>query len=75
MFVNFYADYNWLFGFLGGGVVLIVLIVLLLIVVEIVAKWKLFKKAGRNGWESLIPIYSSWVLVEISSLNWWWFLL
>ena len=75
MFVNFYADYNWLFGFLGGGVVLIVLIVLLLIVVEIVAKWKLFKKAGRNGWESLIPIYSSWVLVEISGLNWWWFLL
>lgn len=28
--------------------------------------WKVFKKAGRNGWEAIIPIYNTWVLFEIS---------
>lgn len=28
--------------------------------------WKVFKKAGRNGWEAIIPFYSRWVLYEIS---------
>ena len=73
--MDFFTDYSWLFGILGGGIVIIILFVLALIVVGIVASWKLYKKAGRKGWEALIPIYGSWVLVEIAGLNWWWFLL
>lgn len=62
------------------GIILIVLVVILFIamiikVFEIIYTWKLFKKAGKGGWESLIPIYNKWVLVEISESNWWWFLL
>ena len=37
--------------------------------------WKVYKKAGKGGWESIIPFYNTWVLVEIAGLNWWWFLL
>jgi len=46
-----------------------------LIVILIIASWKLFKKAGKKGWEALVPFYNNYVLVEISGLNWWWFLL
>ena len=36
---------------------------------------KLFKKAGKQGWEAIIPFYNTYVLVEISGLNWWYFLI
>ena len=36
---------------------------------------KLYKKAGKGGWESIIPFYSKWIYAEISGVNWWWFLL
>lgn len=42
---------------------------------ETFALWKFFKKCGKNGWEAIIPIYNSWIKVEIAGLNWWWFLL
>lgn len=35
----------------------------------------MFKKAGKNGWECIVPIYGYYVLTEIAELNWWWFLL
>lgn len=65
-------------GLLGGAVIFlgIILIILLpLLILEIIAFWKLFKKAGKPGWASIVPFYNSWVLVEIAGLNWWWFLL
>lgn len=67
-----YSDFNSVIAFLGGGLLVIGLLVLVFVIVEIVALWKMFKKSGRNGWESIIPFYSSWVLVEIAGLNWWW---
>lgn len=63
---------------LGGSVFLLFFLGVLVIafyVFYIVSLWKLFKKAGKNGWEAIIPFYSTWVLVEISGLNWWYFLI
>ncbi len=37
-------------------------------VVEIIAMWKVFKKAGRHGWEAIIPFYNMWTLFEISGI-------
>lgn len=37
----------------------------------IVEQWLIFKKAGREGWEVLIPIYSNIVLLEITGLPMW----
>lgn len=36
---------------------------------SIVCMWKVFKKAGRNGWEAIIPIYNIVVLFQISGVN------
>jgi len=53
----------------------LILIVLAVAIVSIIAQWNFFKKAGKNGWEALIPYYNTWILVEISGLNWWYFLI
>lgn len=36
-----------------------------IIVLIVAAQWKIFEKAGKPGWASLIPIYSAIVLMEI----------
>ena len=37
-------------------------------VLEIIAMWKMFKKAGRHGWEAIIPFYNMYTLFEISGV-------
>jgi hypothetical protein len=39
--------------------------------VYLVATWKLFSKAGRPGWASLIPIYNTVVLCQICGRSGW----
>lgn len=58
-------------------VVLICLLIVLvpMLVFYFISLWKVFKKAGRNGWEAIIPLYNTWVLVEISGLAWWYALI
>ncbi|TWP26601.1 signal peptidase I [Apibacter muscae] len=34
--------------------------------------WKLFQKAGRKAWESLIPVYNLLVTIKIIHRPWWW---
>ncbi|MDD5826952.1 MAG: DUF5684 domain-containing protein [Bacilli bacterium] len=72
-------DYNFglgaLWGALGGFIIFIFLILVGILIFEIIATWKFFQKCGKNGWEAIIPIYNSWIKVEIAGLNWWWFLL
>ena len=33
--------------------------------------WKIFEKAGEQGWKSIIPIYNFYVLCKIIRLNFW----
>lgn len=40
----------------------------------VVPMWKIFTKAGQDGWKMLIPIYNVYVMVEIALLPWWTFL-
>lgn len=39
-----------------------------------VVLWKIAVKAGYEGWELFIPIYSNYVLMKIAGLNFYWFL-
>jgi nicotinamide riboside transporter PnuC len=47
---------------------------MLLVVLQAVGLWRVFEKAGRPGWESLIPIYNLLVLLEILGRSEWWLL-
>ena len=55
--------------------IFIFILVIAAIAFSFVSKWLFFKKCGEEGWKSLIPFYSDYVLVQISGLNWWWMLL
>ena len=52
-----------------------VIIEVAIAILMIVAMWKLFKKAGRPGWASIIPFYNYYVEFEIAGMNGWFFLL
>lgn len=59
-----------------GAAMMTYLIVLLVIyVLIIIAMWKVFTKAGKPGWASLIPIYNMVVMYQIVGLNPWLLLL
>jgi len=44
-------------------------------VITIVGMWKVFEKAGKPGWASIIPIYNAIVFLEIIGKPVWWLVL
>jgi hypothetical protein len=56
-------------GFFGG------LITLAIIVFFVAVGWKIFAKAGKPGWASIVPIYNYIVLLEIVGRPIWWIVL
>ena len=34
-------------------------------IISLVASWKLYQKIGRKGWEGIIPIYNTYVLMDV----------
>ena len=51
------------------------LVVIALAILTLVAKWKLFKKANVDAWESLIPIHSDVVELQLSGIKTYWYFL
>lgn len=51
------------------------LVSLVTLVVTLVSMWMIFEKAGRKGWESIIPIYNILILIKIIGKPWWWIIL
>lgn len=51
------------------------ILVLVIAVIMIVANWKIFTKAGKPGWASIVPFYNMYVMYEIAGMNGWMFLL
>ena len=50
----------------GAGLGAIGILYLALIVFLIVTMWKIFTKAGKPGWASIIPIYNVFVMLDIA---------
>ncbi len=50
----------------------IVIAFLLFIVLPFVGLYKLFIKAGRPGWEGVIPVYNIYVMLKLSGRPIWW---
>ncbi len=44
-------------------------------ILVIVSLWIIFKKAGRPGWASIVPIYNIIVLIQIVGLPLWYLVL
>lgn len=61
------------FGAIFGGAFLMFWLVVS--VFMIVCMWKIFTKAGQEGWKAIIPIYNLYVLTQIVGKPWWWLLL
>lgn len=80
MFYLLYED-TYASGYTNSGVfvdvflgILIGLLGLVLIcyILSIIGQWKVFKKAGKNGWEALIPIYNIYTLCQVVGVDPWW---
>lgn len=40
-------------------------------VATLAGMWQVYVKAGRDGWEAIIPIYNLYVLTVITGQQWW----
>jgi hypothetical protein len=56
-------------GAIGGGIGLVIALIV------IVSMWKVFAKAGRPGWASIIPIYNFYVMCKVAGKPGWWLIL
>jgi hypothetical protein len=61
--------------FIGVFVGAYYLVFLICTVFFAVCMWKIFQKAGKPGWSSLIPFYSNYQLFDIAYGDGWKFLL
>ncbi len=59
-------------GLLGLGFSVVMLAFGLLMIASV---WKIFTKAGKPGWASIIPIYNLIVMLEITGKPIWWIVL
>ena len=77
-----YYDYGYSYGYdaaetltgfaaFGIGMFLFWLICMGASVFTIICNWKIFAKAGKPGWASIIPIYNTIVMLEIAELPMW----
>lgn len=71
--VEFTYDQPSAGGIVGG--IFGLLIWLVVVVALIAANWKIFTKAGKPGWASIVPIYNIIVLLEIIGRPVWWIVL
>ncbi len=60
-------------GLLGSGLLLFLYFAVLLVLV--ISMWKIFEKAGEEGWKAIVPFYNSYTLFRIAGRNGWGFLL
>ena len=62
-------------GFLAGISMGLIWAYLALLVFLAITMWKIFTKAGKPGWASLVPIYNTIVMLQIVGRPVWWILL
>jgi len=72
--------YSYYYSYSDTGISTTMIIVFILlfaisIALLIIPLWKIYLKAGKPGWASIIPIYNIIVYLEIIGKPWWWILL
>ena len=69
------AEMGGLVALMAGMGLVMFLISLIPAILFIACMWKLFAKAAKPGWASLVPIYNTIVMIEIAGKPLWWFVL
>jgi len=46
-----------------------ILLIIAWAVLVIIAEWKIFTKAGKDGWKALIPIYNAYTMLQILNME------
>lgn len=67
--VSFMEGSASMLAFSVGLLLAIGFIFLCLAIFMMITTWKLFEKAGEEGWKSIIPIYSQLVMIKIAFSN------
>jgi|GEM_PF-989127 hypothetical protein len=49
-----------------------IIISLIIVVMTLAGLWKAFEKAGRKGWEGIVPVYNQYVMLRLAGLSGWW---
>lgn len=68
-------DYSYNYSYSGQMSPLQLVIMLVLVAFYLYCGWKLFEKAGKPGWASIIPFYNIYVLLQIVGKPGWWLIL
>lgn len=58
-------------GLILGMGAFVIIIVLAVAVFSVIVMWKMFEKAGKEGWRAIVPIYNIITLLEIVGLKWY----
>ena len=51
------------------------LLSLVIAAVFVVGMWKMFVKAGRPGWAAIVPIYNTYIILDMVGRPGWWLIL
>jgi hypothetical protein len=59
----------------GIGALFFFVVYAAIIVLYIAGMWKVFEKAGQQGWLAIIPILNIYILIKIAGREGWWIIL
>lgn len=68
-------DYSTDAGLSAGAITTILILTIAASIFMIAATWRIYTKAGRPGWASIVPIYNTLQLLWTIHRPWWWILL
>ena len=80
---SFYTDVDYssssgaagLTGAIAAFIGVVWIIAMGMYVLQIIAMWKIFTKANKPGWASIVPIYNIYTLLQIAEVPTWYLLL
>lgn len=80
---SFYTDIDYnssssavgLTGAIAAFIGVVWIIAIGMYVLQIIAMWKIFTKANKPGWASIVPIYNIYTLLQIAEVPTWYLLL
>jgi hypothetical protein len=59
----------------NAGLTLYYIVLLVFYVLYVAGTWKMFEKAGEEGWKAIIPFYNLYIYFRLAGRNGWGFFL